>query len=158
MMLKLIILIVIAAGAAPFFINGPNDEPLMTLDDWKIELPTSASDLLPGSEPPTAAPTITEVYKWQDGNGVWQFSNRPGDAEVDAEVVELDGNINTYEAFKAPPPQTTATESKATSAAIPGVSTISPSQAGELLDTVKNLQGTIDQRKADLDTITGMQK
>jgi len=43
-------------------------------------------------------------------------------------------------------------------AAIPGVATVSPGQAAELMDTVNNLQETIDQRKADMDALSGMQR
>jgi hypothetical protein len=43
-------------------------------------------------------------------------------------------------------------------AAIPGVETVSPGQAAELMDTVNNVQETIDQRKADMDALSGMQR
>lgn len=87
---------------------------------------------------------------WQDEDGVWQFSDNPNDAPG-AEVMELDGKINTIESV-APQPVTKSPT------AIPGVATVSPGQAAELINTVNNLQETIYQRKADMDALSGMQR
>ena len=81
---------------------------------------------------------------------MWQFSDNPNDAPG-AEVMELDGKINTIESV-APQPATKAPTS------IPVVATVSLGQAAELMDTVNNLQETIDQRKADMDALSGMQR
>jgi hypothetical protein len=143
MMLKIIILLGIAACVAPFFIDGPDGQPLMSLDDWQPEMPSVE---LPGASDEVE---ITTVYKWQDEDGVWQFSNNPVDAQG-AEQMALDGKINTMPAPQMP---TSRTEKKSAPVSIPGVATVSPGQAAELLDTVNNLQDTIDQRKADLDAL-----
>ncbi|MDA0790704.1 MAG: hypothetical protein O2780_14750 [Proteobacteria bacterium] len=155
MLLKLMVVIVILACAGPFFIKGPDGQPLMTLDDLKPDI-TSPADLLPDALAPDPAPAEpTRVYKWQDENGVWQFSNNPADARG-AEEVALDGHINTMEAFKPPPKQSAVKPSAPSS--IPGVATVSSSQAAELMNTVTNLQETIDARKADLDATTGVKR
>ncbi|MBQ74694.1 MAG: hypothetical protein CMQ20_06670 [Gammaproteobacteria bacterium] len=151
MMSKLMILAVFLACAGLFFIKGPDGTPLLTIDKLLGDLPSSPSDLLPKDAKQQAAPAVTKIYKWKDDNGVWQFSNSPVD-EKGAEVMELDGKINTVEAFVAPAKD----EMKKKPAAIPGVSTVSPQQAGNLLDTVKNLQETIDQRKSDMDSVSNM--
>ena len=70
-MLKIMVLLLIAAFAGLFFINGPNGEKVLSLDDFKLELPQANTNGAP------AAPE--QVYKWQDENGVWQFSNQPRD-------------------------------------------------------------------------------
>lgn len=149
MMVKLIILVVILGCVGLFVVKGPDGEPLMTVEKLFEGFPTSLSDLLPADTEAKEAPAITKIYKWKDENGVWQFSNSPVDEEG-AEIMELDGQINTVQAFKAPP--TTKKEKKGPTA-IPGVMTVSPQQAGNMMDTVKNLQETIDQRKAEMDAI-----
>ena len=154
MMIKLMIFIVIIACVGLFFIKGPDGTPLLSIEEFMADLSPanfSASDLLPSavqSAAESSAPAITKVYRWQDENGVWQFSDNPND-EPGAEVMELDGKINTIESV-APQPK------KKSPAGIPGVATVSPAQAGQLIDTVKNLQENIDQRKADMDALTGM--
>ena len=64
-------------------------------------------------------------------------------------MIELDGQINIVQAFRFPEP---VKENK-TPTPIPGVMTVSPQEAVNMLDTVNNLQETIDQRKADMDAL-----
>ena len=145
MMIKLMIFAVILAGAALFFIKGPDGKHLLTVDKLFGDFPGSSADLLPGE---SETPAVTRIYKWKDEDGVWQFSNSPADKEG-AEVIELDGQINIVQAFRFPEP---VKENK-TPTPIPGVMTVSPQEAVNMLDTVNNLQETIDQRKADMDAI-----
>lgn len=143
MFIKLMILIVILACVAPFFIKGPTGEPLMTLEDWiPDEMPEVRS-----------TPEETVVYKWKDENGVWQFTNEPVEG-LDVEQMVLDGQINTMESLQKPDRMKRATSINAD--AIPsGLLTVAPDKVSEMMDTVNNLQETIDQRKADMDRTTG---
>jgi len=143
-MIKLMIGITVLACAGLFFINGPDGKPLMTFD----ELFSSSS---PG---PTTAEVNrriepTKIYKWQDENGVWQFSSTPVD-ESGAELVILDGQINTMDAYVAPDREKKAAASPF-SALPPGLTTVSPEKIGELMDSVNNMQETVDQRKEEID-------
>ncbi len=162
LMIKLLIALVIIACIAPLFIKGPDGEPIMTLDDWKIELPASFDELVKRPEPelPAAEQKLpTTVYKWQDENGIWQFSNQPVEGE-NVEVMELDGKINTIPAVpiitqnpgggaKQP-----ATSSKPAIATIPsGLTSVSVEKIAEMMDAVNNLQETVDERKALMDKI-----
>jgi hypothetical protein len=150
-MLKIMIVIVILACMGPFFIKGPDGDPLMSLDDLM-----PATDLVP------EAPTTTTVYKWQDENGKWHFSNDPRDIAGDQakEKVEISSaDINTMDEFKAPRQASSSSLSATTGAPgmeIPsGVTSVAPDKVAEMMDTVTNLQETVDQRKADLDQATG---
>ena len=64
--------IVIIACIAPLFIKGPNGEPLMTLDDWKIHVPVQLQGLVDNltsgakMSPPVQEQQPKLVYKWQD--------------------------------------------------------------------------------------------
>jgi hypothetical protein len=153
---KLMILVVILACIGPFFIKGPDGEPLMKLADW---LPADVPD-------PPAREVRTTVYKWQDEHGVWHFSNDPVEGAgmegvEDVEVMELDGRINTMEAFRAPvqsPNPADAVAVTATANLPPGILTVAPDKVAEMMDTVTHLQQTVDQRKADMDKAIQQQR
>lgn len=148
-MLKIMVLLLIAAFAGLFFINGPDGEKVLTLDDFKPELPEVGSQQTPS--------TPEKVYKWQDENGVWQFSNQPRDESM-GETVEYDGNINTMPAVDTSVLARQASQESSSGASalnIPaGITTVSGSQAQQMMDTVTNLQGTVDDRKAELDQLS----
>lgn len=161
-MIKLLIGILIIACIAPLFIKGPDGEPVMTLDDWSISLPDSVTDLFEDGLPTSALspagddapePTTTTVYKWQDEEGQWHFSNTPP-KELIAEEMEISSDINLMDAY-VPPPE--PEQQQAAASAMPqipgGAITATPEQVQEMMETVTNLQETIDQRKADMDEI-----
>ena len=152
----MMILIVLLACVVPFFIKGLDGRPPMTLEDWKMGMPELPMDLLieVAQESVPVTPEVTEGYRWQDENGVWQFSNNPNDA-LGAEVMVLDGKINIIESAQLPPTTAPATK-KSTPSAIPGVATVVPDQVVELIETVMNVHDTIDQRKADMEKIPGI--
>ena len=170
MALKVMVVLMIAAFVGMFFIDGPNGERIMTLEDFIPEVPQSLDEVLDealNERRPSSAdlrPSApAKVYKWKDENGIWQFSNREEDsmdnAGNDVEMMELDGDINIMPAVDIPPVQTgnqNKTAKKADFSALPsGLTTVSPDKISEMMDTVNNLQDTVDQRKEDLDKITG---
>ena len=155
-MIRFLIVLLIIACIAPLVIKGPDSEPIMTLDDWKIEWPASMSDLLPvtaqdkvSSDKNVVEPTT--VYRWQDENGRWHFSTVSPDTQA-AEVMELDGNINIMDAYV---PRETAPDRAHPKEEIVGAGSVlaSQQQVSEVMETVNNLQTTIDLRKADIDAI-----
>lgn len=93
------------------------------------------------------------MYKWQDDQGQWHFSSAPPNPDL-AEEVEI-GEINLMEAYVPP------AEVEPRIATVPqlptGSVTATPNQVKEMMDTVTNLQETIDQRKADMDAIAAPQ-
>jgi hypothetical protein len=142
-MIKLIVGILILACGSLFFIKGPDGKPLMSLDELSSGPKSSAAETNRNIEP-------TKVYKWQDEDGVWQFSNTPV-AEHEAEVIVLDGQINTMDAYVAPKKVKNAGVSNSFSALPSGLTTVSPDKISEMMDSVNNLQNTVDQRKAEID-------
>ncbi len=140
------ILVVILACVGPFFVKGPDGQPLMTLEDWMpANLAAAPTAVI------NAPPEKVTVYKWQDENGVWQFSNNPADAGS-AESMELDGNINIIPAVQVETVSATPKPAAPSAAAIPaGMTSVSPEKIQQMMDTVNNLQQTVDQRKTDMD-------
>ena len=93
---KLMLLIIVAALAAPFVIKGPDGKALVSLDRLRtpaVILPdfSAAVDAVKSgmSEVEEEPAKVMAVYKWQDEKGVWHFSDKlePGRA-----VQKLDVN------------------------------------------------------------------
>ena len=83
---KLLIMLLLLACIAPFFIKGPDNRPLMTLDKLKFvnlsipQLPSLAELKLPavstiGNTAIPAAVKKVKIYKWKDRDGCWYFSD-----------------------------------------------------------------------------------
>mgnify|MGYP001561608095 CR=1 FL=1 len=148
-MIKLMIGIVILACSGLFFIKGPDGQPLLTIDAlFSASKPTQAE------AGRSTAPT--KIYKWQDEHGVWQFSNTPVPS-AEAELVILDGQINTIDAYVAPAKPNQPAVANSRSALPAGVTTVSPDKIVEMMEKVNNLQQTVDDRKAEIDRKTSAQ-
>jgi len=149
MLIKLMILMLLGAFVGLFFVKGPDGNPLMSVEDLKPETPAVVD--IP-QQP-------TEVYKWQDENGVWQFSNNPVDSDG-AEVLELDGKINAIASFEIPSEDGSVNvgktqASKAVASLPSGLTSVSPEKISEMMDTVNNLEQSLEQRKVDMDKALG---
>ena len=161
-MIKLLIGLLIIACIAPLFIKGPDGEPIMTVDDWAINLPEPVeaffADLMSGRTP--ATPTVPrqpeseplQVYKWQDEDGQWHFSNTPPDMDI-AEEVEI-ADVNLMEAYEPSEPATEATPTTSAPASLPG-GMPGAAQMQEMMDNVNSYQETMEQRNQALEEITG---
>jgi hypothetical protein len=153
-MIKVLIALLIIAFGGLFFIKGPSGEPILTLSDLKPDISVpSAESLAAKADLPKEISKPVKVYRWKAEDGNWHFSNKESDA-IGAETMELQ-ETNTMPAFKAPEKQ--PTEEVATSqpkiTPIPGIS-----QGLETLNQAKQLQSTIDKRKADLDKALQMER
>lgn len=154
--IRLMIGLLIVACIAPFFIKGPDGEPVMTLDDWRVELPEAMTSWF--DQPSTSSGVTGEsaaaskIYKWQDEDGSWHFGNAPPEAVV-AEALQL-GEVNLMPAYEPPPAARQAQTQTAAPAAPIGAVTATPGQIKEMMNTVNNLQQTIDSRKTEMDALT----
>ena len=153
-LIKLIVGLVIIACIAPLFIKGPSGEPLMTLDDWKINVPVQLKGLVGNltSGAKMSSPVQEQqsklVYKWQDDEEQWHFSNAPPNFEI-AEEIEI-SDVNLIEAYVPPAPrsdagQSTDSESTGVPSGIP-----EPEQVQKMRATIEQFQLTIDQKKKPL--------
>jgi hypothetical protein len=61
----MMILIVLLPRVVPFFIKGLDGRPLMTLEDWKMDMPELPMDLLTeaAQESVPMTPEVTEGYR-----------------------------------------------------------------------------------------------
>jgi hypothetical protein len=160
-LIKLMVGVVIIACIAPLFIKGSNGEPLMTLDDWKIDVPVQLKGLVGNltsgvkMSPPVQEQPTTLVYKWQDDEEQWHFSNAPPNLEI-AEEVEI-SDVNLIEAYVPPVPRSDAGESAdSESMGVPS-GMPEPEQFQKMKATIEQFQQTIDQKKEALDSLSAQQ-
>ncbi|MDA0979200.1 MAG: DUF4124 domain-containing protein [Proteobacteria bacterium] len=157
MLVKLLIGLLIIACLAPLFLKGPDGEPVMTLDDWKPDVSDSFDGLLdklaPGQAGPAESAAPDRVYKWQDETGVWHFSSERPENNAAEELV-LTGDINLMDAFEAPVRQESAPAGTVKQLTSPGVMSASPEQVRQIMETVTNLEGSLEKRKSELDAAT----
>ena len=149
---------VIIACIAPLLIKGSSGEPLMTLDDWKINVPVQLKGLV-GNLTCGAKKSLSVqeqqpmlVYKWQDDEEQWHFSNAPPNFEI-AEEIEI-SDVNLMEAYVPPAPRSDAGQS-ADSASMSVPSGIpEPERVQKMMVTIEQFQQTIDQKKEALDFLS----
>ncbi|MEM6483577.1 MAG: DUF4124 domain-containing protein [Pseudomonadota bacterium] len=150
---KLLLAILVIACIAPMIMKGPDGEPIMTLDDWKPEVPATVDGLkqqvmATGKEVmPEKSPS---VYRWQDENGSWHFSDQaPPDSN--AEPIEI-SDANLVDALEVPKKQAPSSVESSTSplSRMPGM-TVSPKQLKETMENLEQLQGKIDDRQKVID-------
>lgn len=151
-MYKIMLVLLLVAFAGLFFIKRPSGEPYLTLEDFKpgVTILATVSELLDETKAGSESQT-TQVYKWQDESGIWHFSNRAEDASG-AEVIELDGIINTLAPLEVLERNSAVATRQAQTALLPS---LTPAPLAQVLDTTnqaKQLQQTIDNRKSELDT------
>lgn len=143
MFLKIMILLVVLAGVGLFLLKGPNGEPFLTLDDFTPD-PQITDVLAQKPEPVT-------IYKWQDEDGAWHFSNEPVDVEG-VETMVVDGDINIIPAVTTSRSSAAKRpDAKAYSSIPAGMTSVAPEKITEMMDTVNNMQEMVDERKANLD-------
>ena len=123
----------------------------MTLDDWKINVPVQLKGLV-GNLTSGAKKSLSVqeqqpmlVYKWQDDEKQWHFSNAPPNFEI-AEEIEI-SDVNLMEAYVPPAPRSDAGQS-ADSASMRVPSGIpEPEWVQKMMVTIEQFQQTIDQKK-----------
>ena len=144
MFIRMMICIVVVAIAAPFFIPGPNGTPIMTLDMFKFEKPTiSLPDINLGGGGSSESDSNQELYRYQDSNGVWHFTDQQP-TQGNAEQIEI-SNINLME---APPPPTVVVEDESTISANP---LMAISRGAEVMEDAQGVQEMLDSRLEDMD-------
>lgn len=143
LMIKLMVLALIGAVVAPMLIKGPDGRPLMSWQDF-----FSSQSETPKVSSPTG---LTTVYKWQDAEGNWHFSDRP--VVENSETLTYNPNANIIQSLvkKEEPEQVTVTpfEPKMKQQG-PSLTTLPMDQVPELMDQAKQYQSLIDQRNEAL--------
>jgi len=141
MFLSLLIVLIIVLVAGAFFLAPDSpDSPALLQGLSQIRSMTEGLD--------DAESKTTTVYKWQDADGEWHFSNNPPPQGVASQVQTYRADTNVIQAPRPPktaaaPPANEATPAEADSG-IPGLP--SPAKAKKLLDDARAVQDLNDNR------------
>ncbi|MEM9171854.1 MAG: DUF4124 domain-containing protein [Pseudomonadota bacterium] len=88
--IKFLALVVVLALAGPFFIKGPDGQPL-----WSWQQTLEAVKRAPGNAVKQTIPGASEVdvYRWQDADGQWHYSGEPPEG-IQTELLKVDPRTN----------------------------------------------------------------
>lgn len=165
-MIKLLLPLVVLVFVVPMIMPGPNGKPVMTVNDWLpgfASIERTRATLLSwwrrfttGVEQNTGfdvAPEPEQLFKWQDANGTWHFTNRANQAAAGAQKQALPTATNTM----APPPVVERghdSESSPTpSMSLPLPATIPVDKIPQLIDDAKKLQKLSQERATQMDDL-----
>ncbi len=89
---KLLVLLLILAMAGPFYMRGPDGQPLMRISDvtqkFKSWMSSTKSNARPGGS--------VKLHKWQDENGQWHYSDAA--PAQDSEIITVNPDVNVIQA------------------------------------------------------------
>ncbi|MFK8051700.1 MAG: hypothetical protein AB8F65_01910 [Woeseiaceae bacterium] len=158
---KLLMLIMLLALAGPFFLKGPDGAPLWTVRETLGQAKSTLSRWWGKAGVESLERAVTNevtVYRWQDADGVWQFSAEKPEG-TDADVMLIDTGNNAIEfvqpvlAAEAEPAETDELDTPD----VPESPMIgpypSPEATRELIDDVRALQEQSEERLRQIDGI-----
>lgn len=138
---KLMALVVVLALAGPFFIRGPDGEPLVSVNNIRHDLSVAGAGfarhwqkLITRFRPD--AETVP-VYRWQDADGSWHFSES-ANPDGTGELIYVDPNQNVVPGYDDLGAQ--QSDSEASKGNIRGI-----------LDETHNARQLMDERNAEIE-------
>jgi hypothetical protein len=161
-LIKLAILLVIIAVAAPYIMKDKNGNALMSLDfdsamnhitqmfSDKNDPNTASSDLF------TPKKETTEVFKWKDKHGNWQFSDKPV-AGHETSVHKI-SKTNRSDAIKLPDKEEESKTASTISADGSFPLPLNVQNVPKLIEDAENVQALLDNRQKQMDELLGAPK
>ena len=172
--IKLVCVILVLGLAGPFIMRAPNGEPYLDYRNFvpnlsslksrwdSVELPSLDGDN--GSGEVSDSRDIntwgkTRVFRWQDEEGVWQYSDSPP-PDTDAEVMWFDPNENivlgqSVETVEEEAETETENDAQAPGFELPLPLTVAPSEVSKLIEDTKQVQELMQQRNEMLESTGG---
>ncbi len=131
--IKLLLLLLILACSAPFFIKRPGGEPLIMLN--KLKLPKLSIPSFGLSKNKTAQATTQKgikVFKWKDKNGVIHYSDKQ-DVNKKAKLTQINKISILPSTSKSEPVNSTSTS-------FPSLTTVPLSDIPKLINDAKQVE------------------
>lgn len=139
--IKLIVLVLILAMAGPFFMRGPDGQPLLRLSDVTQKFKSwmsSGSSSAPGSP--------VKVHRWQDEEGQWHYSDEA--PSQNSEVITVDPNVNVIQSTPVTKPP--AAEATAPATEKPEPKTDKLPSVFHPIDETNKVKEELEQRNEEL--------
>lgn len=143
---RTLLTIIVVACLMPFVIKGRDGRPLMQLTDLKMPaLAVPGKESIGGMTDSFASSTQTEkvtVYRWQDDQGIWHFSDAENPSgQSEAVQVSLDRTI------PGTPVNEASAQARPASRAEEMLAEPMPLlHAGEILEQARNVETVLQQR------------
>lgn len=179
--IKLMLFMVCLAMAGPFLLKGPDGKPLLTLQ--KLGLPSSFSAAFtqiknqiktntttsPAENTDTQSVRANVFYKWQNSEGVWQFTVQAPPPPVVYSEIHTDPKANIIQSLSkntindtlgiaAPAPSSDPSKPEDKSKGIDSalsLTTVPVTQIPKLMDDAKKAREIMEKRQEDLDAVLG---
>ena len=159
---KFLVFVLMLGVAGLFFIQKPNGQPWLSANDFMPDTAALMAKLngwLGSAERGVERATSsdpnagkTKVYKWRDSSGNWHLSDQPiAAAGGRDEVLHVDPDANLIEGSPGSAPEVEQSRAAGVPNTVPLPLTVSPHQAGKLLDDAKAVQDLMDNRAKQLD-------
>lgn len=138
----MMLVILVVAMAAPYFIKGRDGKPLMAFG------PEQPIDILSSEK------TRQQYMKWQDENGVWHFGDEVPEG-VTPQVVSVDTAANVIRSVKLPEKESENDQQHSDPAtpSVPLPMTVAPEQISQMMDDAANVQQLMNDRTKQLDNL-----
>jgi hypothetical protein len=161
LIIKLMLLLLLVALVAPFTLPLKNGAPLLKWSEIKIpgaswlpQLPDFTPLTRSGSEEGGSVPLTS--YKWQGADGNWHFGDTPP-KNIAYETVTVDPNTNLIQAtipssVPAAAPSGTVKNPQPQPAYSPAMA-YDPEKVGEIMDSARNVENLLQQRKEQQDQL-----
>lgn len=163
--IKLAILVLILGIAGPFFLKGPDGKPYLdfrefvpnlsgikrTAQNVVGDLQDVANDVSGSDSPNTFGKT--KVYKWQDEQGNWQYSDRPPTNGAESETLLINPNVNLTEGTPIPEVIEEEPAEQAPQIDVPLPLTISPDKVDKLKQDAQKVQDLMNERSKTLESL-----
>jgi hypothetical protein len=153
--IKFLMFVVVLGVAGLFFIKKPDGAPWLTASAFipdvtpikKMLASVKRGSLTDASQNRSGK---TQVYRWQDKDGNWQYSDQPP-AVAKADEIWIDPDTNMIQGLAA---KTEVEAAKSPAPSIPLPMTVAPSQVGKLMDDAKAVSALMDKRNKEIETLS----
>ncbi|HEA26221.1 MAG TPA: hypothetical protein ENH92_03785 [Ectothiorhodospiraceae bacterium] len=159
-LISMLVIILVIAGIAPFTLPLKNGEPLLKWSQLSMpKLPqfpdlSALTDLFKAKPDNSSIPATS--YKWRDSEGNWQLSDTPPQ-NGHYETIIVDPNTNILQADIpvtkiATPPSTQIKDTSAQPAYSPAMA-YDPEKVSEIMDSARNVENLLQERKVQQDKL-----
>ena len=148
----LLMLLIVAGIVIPFMLPLKDGKPLLDFADITMPKGPKLPDIaLPSFNTNNNSSGEVTFYRWVDANGETHIQNTPPAAGIKYETTMVNANTNMIQSVKPQPSRPKASAPQAAAVNIGSSSPFTTADPKKLMEDVKQLQGTMDNRTKTLD-------